>query len=303
MRKISSVFLILITVILLQGCGIGVLIKKADKRYDIGEYYAAGNLYKRVYSSLTSKEKSQRGRIAFRQAECYRLTNQGRAELAYRNAIRYNYSDSIVYLRYAQVLQQSGKYAEAAKNYEIYLEKDSADLIANNGLIACESVADWSKTPSRYVVKRSADFNARRSSSFSPAFIGSTGDQLVFTSNRPANKKIIQKNSPITGLPNNDLYMSRKNAAGKWEVPEPLEGEINTVNDEGVCSFNTDGKTMFYTRSPYVPDGVKGTDILSTNRAGGTWSTPQKIKIFKDSTISYPILKRDLEEKIFGKRL
>jgi len=35
-----------------------------------------------------------------------------------------------------------------------------------------------------------------------------------------------------------------------------------------------------------VPDGVRGTEILSSNRAGGTWSIPQKIKIFKDSTIS-----------------
>jgi len=82
------------------------------------------------------------------------------------------------------------------------------------------------------------------------------------------------------------LFESRKNAAGKWEVPESLEGTINTVNDEGVCSFTGDGKSMFYTRSPYVPDGARGTDIMMTNRAGATWSLPQKIKIFKDSTIS-----------------
>ena len=63
--------------------------------------------------------------------------------------------------------------------------------------------------------------------------------------------------------------MSRKNATGKWEVPEILEGDINTVNDEGVCSITQDGKIMYYTRSPYVADGVKGTDILQTNRADG----------------------------------
>jgi len=286
MHKKISIFFILVVSVLLQGCGIGMLIRKADKRYDIGEYYAAGNLYKRVYSKLTSKDKSKRGKIAFRLGECYRFTNQGRAEQAYINAIRYNYSDTIVFLHYAQVLQQNGKYAEAAKNYEIYLDKDSTNQVAKNGLISCHFIPDWKNTPNRYVVKRSVELNKRRSSSFSPSFMGSNTDQVVFTSNRPANKKVVQKNSRITGLPNNDLYMSRKNALGKWEVPEVLDGDVNTINDEGVCSLSADGKIMYYTRSPYVSDGEKGTDIFSTNRAGGTWSTPKRIKIFNDTTIS-----------------
>jgi peptidoglycan-associated lipoprotein len=286
MRIKTFLFLMILATIVLQSCGIGALIKKADARYEIGEYYAAGNLYKRIYSILDSKHKSQKGVMAFKEGECFRLTNQGRAEQAYLYAIRYNYPDSIVYLRLAQVLQQNGKYADAAKNYTIYLDKDSSNIIAQNGIISCEFAAEWKNAPTRYTVKRSADFNARRSSSFSPAFMGTGSDILVFTSNRPSDKKIIQKNSAITGLPNNDLFMSRKNASGKWEAPEGLEGEINTINDEGVGSFSPDGKIMYYTRSPYVADGARGTDILQTNRAGGTWSTPQKIKIFKDSTIS-----------------
>jgi len=286
MRLKSSVLIIFIAVLLLQGCGTGALIKKADKRYEIGEYYVAGNLYKRIYSSLNSKQKSQRGKIAFRQAECYRLTNQGRAEQAYMNAIRYNYTDSIVYLNYALVLQKNGKYAEAAKNFTLFLTKDSSNVVAKNGLKSCSFVAEWKSDPSRYTVKRSAEFNVRRSSSFSPSYMGLTADILVFTSNRPFSKKSIQKSSAITGLPNNDLFMSRKNAAGKWETPESLEGDINTINDEGVCSFSGDGKVMYYSRSPYVADGMRGTDIMMSNRAGGTWSAPQKIKIFKDSTIS-----------------
>jgi len=286
MRTRHSLFLILLATIGFQSCGIGALIKKANKRYEIGEYFAAGNLYKRAYSGLTSKEKSQRGKIAFRQGECYRLTNQGRAEQAYLNAIKYNYPDSMVYLDYALVLQRNGKYADAAKNYAIFLTKDSSNQQAKNGIISCQFVADWKNAPGRYVVKRSTEINTRRSSSFSPAFMGNDGDMLVFTSNRPFNKKTIQKSSAITGLPNNDLFSIRKNAAGKWEAAEILEGPINTINDEGVCSISTDGKAMYYTRSPYVADGVKGTDIMVANRAGGTWSIPQRVKIFKDSTIS-----------------
>jgi len=152
MRIKSFTVLILFATILLQSCGIGALIKKADARYEIGEYYVAGNLYKRIYSSLDSKQKSQRGKIAFRQAECYRLTNQGRAEQAYINAIRYNYQDSIVFLHYAQVLQQNGKYAEAAKNFDIYLTWDSTNVVAKNGLISCNFIAEWKNVPSRYTL-------------------------------------------------------------------------------------------------------------------------------------------------------
>ncbi|MEI8272764.1 MAG: OmpA family protein [Paludibacter sp.] len=283
--KLSFSTLLLVT-ILFAGCGIGARIKKADKRFEVGEYATAGDLYKGIYPNLTSNEKSLRGKIAFRQAECYRLTNNSRSEQAYLNAIRYNFNDSILFLHFAQVLQQNGKYSDAAKYFELYLKKDSLSTVAINGLKACKNIAELSKIQNRYTVKRSAEFNLRRTSNFSPAFIGQNGDMIAITSTRPVDKKTVQKNSAITGLPNNDIFVSRKNAVGKWENLEAIEGEINSINDEGICSFSTDGKVMYFTRSPYVADGARGTEILSSNRAGGSWSKSQKIKIFSDSAIS-----------------
>ena len=286
MRIKYSFFIILTAAILLESCSIGARIKKADTRFEIGEYFAAADLYKGIYSNLTTKEKSLKGKIAFRQAECYRLTNQGRAEQAYLNAIRNNYADSTIYLHYAMVLHQNGKYAEAVKYYDLFLKKDSTNLVAKNGILACRNVADLTKVQNHYIVKRSIEFNQRRTSNFSPAFMGSNTDMLAFTSTRPADKKTVQKNSAITGLPNNDIFVTRKNVVGKWEKPEIIEGEINTINDEGICSFSDDGRIMYFTRSPYVADGARGTEILMSNKAGGTWSKPQKIKVFNDSTVS-----------------
>jgi peptidoglycan-associated lipoprotein len=270
----------------MQSCGIGARISKADKRYEVGEYFAAGEMYKRVYSNIKSNEKELKGRIAFRQAECYRLTNQSRAELTYLNAIRNNYSDSIVYLRYAQVLHRNGKFGEAAKNYELYLKSNPSDPVAGNGLQALKQIAEWNKTPSSYTVSKPREFNVPRASSFSPAFVGSNTDLLSFTSTRSISKKTVQKNSAITGFPVNNMFFTRKNAAGKWEKPELLEGDVNSINDDGASSFSADGKAMFFTRSPSVASGERGTEILMSNRAGGTWSTPIIIKIFNDSTIS-----------------
>ncbi|MFT3753831.1 MAG: OmpA family protein [Paludibacter sp.] len=262
-------------------------IKKADKAYAQGEYFTAGELYKRVYSQIPSTEKSLRGRVAFQQAECYRLLNNGRAEQSYINAIRYKYPDSIVYLRYAQVLQRIGKYADAAANYDIYLKKDTASLLAKNGIAACKNVSDWKKTPTRYTVRKADLFNVRLTDNFSPAFLSKDGDVLIFTSSRQYNKKTAMKNNSITGLPSNNMFMSRKDAAGKWEKPEVLGEEINTVdNDEGVCSFSPDGKVMYFTKARQVVNSEVGTEIFSSNRAGGTWSAPKKIKVFADSTVS-----------------
>ena len=285
--KISYFIFILLAATLLQGCSLKARIKKADKTYAQGEYYVAGELYKRVYGQIPSTEKTLKGRIAFQQAECYRYLNNSRAEQAYINAIRYKYPDSIVFLRYAQVLQRIGKYGDAAANYNIYLKKDSASLLAKNGVAACKNVADWKKTPTRYTVRKADLFNVRMTDNFSPAFLGKAADVLIFTSSRQFNKKTVLKNNTITGLPSNNMFMTRKDAGGKWEKPNILGEEVNTIeNDEGVCSFSFDGKVMYFTKARQVVDSEVGTEIFSSNRAGGTWSVPKKIKIFADTTVS-----------------
>jgi len=285
MRIKFPLLIFVCTAILFQSCGIKARIKKADKRFEIGEYYAAGELYRNIYSEI-SNDKPLKARIAFRQAECFRLTNQGRAEQPYLNAIRYNYPESIVLFRCAQILYQNGKYADAIKYYTQFLKKDSMNVVARNGLYAAKNIAELKKNPTKYVVKRSTEFNLRRSSSFSPAYAGFNSDMIVFTSTRPADKKIVQKNSRITGLPLNHIYFSRKNVAGKWETPEAIDGSVNSSDDEGVCSITADGKIMYYTYSPNVETGFNSTEILMSNRIGGTWSRPQKVNIFNDSTIS-----------------
>jgi peptidoglycan-associated lipoprotein len=285
--KLSSFVFILVAAVLLQGCSLKSRIKNADKRYELGEYFTAADLYKRLYSIVPTKDKPLRGRVAFRQGECYRLINNSRAEQAYKNAIRYLYSDTIVFLRLAQVQQRAGKYGDAEKNYAIYLTKDSTNSLAINGQQSCHQIAEWAKEPRRYSVHKMDLFNVRNACNFSPMFASNEGDALIFTSTRQIDKKVLQKKSTITGLPNNNMFMARKNATGKWDKPEMLGDEINTLNDDqGVCSISSDGKVMYFTKARQVLTADVGTEIYSSNRAGGTWSTPQKVKIFKDSTIS-----------------
>jgi len=285
--KKSRFLLIIFIATLLVGCSLKARIKQADKRFASGEYFVAADLYHNIYGRIPYNKKPLRSRIAFQQGECNRLINYNRAEQAYSNAIRYKYSDSIVYLRYAQVLQRAGKYGDAKKNYLIYLQKDSSSVLAKNGLEACDQVSTWLTQPSKYAVKKDDLFNVRRTDNFSPAVVNPDADAIVFTSSRQFNKKLLSKNNSITGLLNNKMYITQKNATGKWSKPYIMGEEINSLEeDDGVCCISFDGKTMYYTRARQIADAQSGTEILSSNRVGGTWSTPQKIRIFKDSTVS-----------------
>ena len=84
----------LLLLIILSSCSVSSRIKKADKKFNLGEYYTAGNMYKRIYPSVPQKNKKLRAEVAYKTGNSYRIINQDKkAELAYKNAIRYKYPD------------------------------------------------------------------------------------------------------------------------------------------------------------------------------------------------------------------
>lgn len=305
-------YILLVVVLLMAGlcsCGVKARIKQADKKFAIGEYYDAGEIYRQVYGRVSSKkEKQLKAQVAFRQGECYRILNNTRATAAYQNAVRNRYQDSIVYLRLAETLQYQGKYKDAEKNYLIYLEAHPDDYVAQAGRYACSEIAEWKKQSSRYKIAPAKDFNQKRYSSFAPAFIGEDADALMFTSNRQESsgggKKKLKRNSPVTGAQNFQLFTTRKNAAGKWEeiqLPDGLyqEGDAQSENESdstatkksgsaemGVCCFTADGRTMYFTYSCPVNGQDLGAKIYTSTRASGEWGEPQEVKLFSDSSIT-----------------
>ncbi|MBR5854446.1 MAG: OmpA family protein [Paludibacteraceae bacterium] len=302
--------LIFSTLFTITGCSLNARIKKADCKYAIGEYYEAGEMYRQIYRRIPSKDKALRATIAFKQAETQRILNNARAAAAYKNAIKYHYPDSIVYLRYAQVLQYQGKYKEAIKQYDIYLEEHPNDYVATAGKYGCMQVEQWKKQPSRYKIALAKEFNEKRTSNFAPAFMTEDGDALVFTSNRQEKTTSKQKKirtSPVTGASTFNLYSTRKNAAGEWEdimLCEGLYAESEGGDEEGgtqaktssaelgVCCFSADGKTMYFTYSCPINGQDLGAKIYTSTRASGEWGEGQELKLFADSsiTVGHPAL-------------
>ena len=293
----------------MSSCSVASMVKRADKKYAIGEYYQAAEKYKEIYRRVNSKDKAMRAHVAFNQGECYRILNNSKAQNAYKNAIRNHYPDSIVYLHYAQVLHYQGKYKDAIKQYDIYLEAHPKDYVASAGKYACMKTEEWKKQHSRYKISPAKEFNAKRSSNFSPMFIGDDADAIIFTSNRQEKKsgeKAKIRTSSVTGMPTFNLYTARKNAAGKWEDIELCDGlyqeteseeeegtqKQTTTAEMGAACLSADGKTMYFTYSKPVNGQDLGAKIYVSQRASGEWGEAQEVKLFNDSsiTVGHPTL-------------
>lgn len=291
-RFLSYTFIIYVFLAFFVSCRSAKL-SDAEEKQRIGEYYEAAAIYRRVYTKTSPKKRDLRGYVAFRMAECNRMINStAKAVSGYMNALRYDYPDSILYLRLGQMQQKNGRYADAIKNYDAYLQYDPTSVLAFNGVEGSQKALEWKKNPTRYVVKRMDKFNSRRGE-FSPMLLGPDYDQLYFASSRSKDKD--QKISAITGQNNNNFYVIKKDEQGNWLQPEELEDEVNTEFDEGTPSFTPDGNTMYYTYCTQAPEGDRTAEIYMSSRSSAKWGKGSKVEILKDSVtaLAHPSVSPD----------
>ena len=283
--KIKAVFWGLAMAGVLASCS-GAKLSVANEQYARGEFYDAAQTYRKVYSKTNPrKERKLRGEVAFKMGECYRRINMAaRSSAAYQNAIRYDYPDSMALFYLARSQQFEGKYKDAIKNYQAYLETNPQSSLAKNGIRGCNLAVQWKETPTRYVVKKATILNSRRSD-FAPMYLGKDYDQLYFTS---STEKALGKNkSGITGTKNCDIYFSKKDEQGAWQKPEPIEGDVNTDEDEGIVSFSPDGTTMYLSKARREPNADTSVEIYTSTRTGAQWSPPQKYEITADTLSAF----------------
>jgi peptidoglycan-associated lipoprotein len=270
-----------------------VKLSDAEERQRLGEYYKAAEIYRKLYTKSKPDEKELRSYIAFHMGECNRLINNTpRAISAYRNAIRYDYPDSSLYLRLGQMYHKSGSYAEAIKYYSEYLSAYPDNIIAANGIKGCEMALVWNNNPTLYTVARAEIFNSRRSE-FSPMLYGQKYDQLYFSSTRG----VVHKDSVngVTGMKNTALFVSKQNEQGVWQKPEAVEDPVTSGFDEGTPSFSSDGNTMYYTYCPEDAVDPRTAEIYISTRSGAAWGKGQRANIVKDSItlLAHPSISPD----------
>ena len=278
----------------LTGCGAEQAVKKGDRFYALGEYYDASTKYKKAYSQTPAKERTQRGKVALKMAECYRKINYTqKAIAAYNNAIRYKQTDSLTYLYLGQQLMKNGNYKEAEKACQTFLdsmrndgstESRNYEQLAKTGIQSAQKAPQWKKEGSAYTVKRERFFDSRRAE-YSPMLAGEENDQLFFTSTR--NQAKGDELSGITGTKNADIFMSQKDDKGKWQRPEVIDSELNSDDDEGACCFSPDGRTMYLTQCRTDASYPRYATIVTSNRSDASWSKATELTITHDTLSAY----------------
>ncbi|MCM1489732.1 MAG: OmpA family protein [Muribaculum sp.] len=291
---ILSLLAMVTVMAILPGCK-SVKLTDADDTLARGEYFDASKMYRKIYNKLTKREERPlRGEVAYKLGTCYQKLNRpANAAASYQNAVRYEYPDSTVFLKLGQMLQASGKYPQAIKEYQTYLEWQPDDKIARTGIRGCElAIAAKGNDPSRYIVKQSKLFNSRRSD-FAPMYGDKEFNTLYFTT---TNEKATGENkSEITGMKKGDIWFSKKNEKGEWQRPEPVEGELNTDADEGIVSFSPDGQTMYLTVAKRSETSSTSVEIYTSRRSEASWSAAQKFEILNDTVtaVGHPAVSPD----------
>jgi len=289
MRKDFLYFYLILSYLLLMGCGADQAMKKGDKFYAIGEYFDAATQYRKAYSQTPAKEKKLKGERAMKLAECYRRINfTNKAITAYNNVVRNKQEDSLTHFYLGQLYLKNGNYKEAAKQFKMASdslpETNPHWQLARNGLKSALMATKWKKEGSGYTVKRENLFNSRRAE-YSPMLTGENDNQLFFTSTR--NQAQGDEYSGITGAKAADIFMSQKDDKGKWGKPQAIDSELNSDFEEGTCCFSPDGRTMYLTLCKTDPNYPRYATIVASHRNDAVWGKPSEIVISKDSLYSY----------------
>ena len=276
---------ILVSAIVLYGCGAEVSIRKGDQSFALGEYNQAAVHYKQAYSSLKSTDRELRAETAYKLGQSYyHICYAPKAIAAFRNAIRYNCNDSTVFRYIADMQLMDGKIKDAQDNYSKYLEYSPQDYLARNGLESCRLQAESKENPTRFTVKKDAVFNGRYSD-WSPVFSSDSYDQIIFTS---ARKECSGTDvNPITGLKSCDLFQSTKDEKGKWQKPVRIEGGPNSEFEDGVCAFDPDFSTMYYTYGAWDATQPRSAQLMQSKRSNAAWSEGSPYSQNPDSTVNY----------------
>jgi peptidoglycan-associated lipoprotein len=280
MKTFGNIYILLFFAALLFSCKTAKL-STAEEKQNIGEYYEAAAIYRKVYTKTSPQDRFTRGYIAFRMGECNRMINNAsRASSDYANALRYQYPDSSILFWLGQTSQKRGQYAEAIKYYNDFLKVSPGNRWALNGIEGSGLAIQWKQHPSRYEVRRMEKFNSRYSE-FSPMLYGEKFDQLYFASSRKKGQDA--KISGITGMGNNNFYLAKQDEKGAWQAPVEIEDAVNTEFDEGVPSFTSDGNTMYYTYCAEDPEGSRTSEIYVSPRSSASWGKGSRISLVKDS--------------------
>lgn len=275
----------------------------ADQAFGEQKYSIAIDRYKKAYSKI-KKDRSEKNRIRFQMAECYRYMNETkRAEATYKSLYRNDYykEKPVVLLHYGNMMMINQNYDEAIPVFEEYIKLKPDDPRGPEGLKSCQMAKYWTEHPTNHQLTNLREINTREDD-FAAAYATDNFNTLIITSNREGSTG--KDADEWTGQSFTDLFLARQDRKGVWSTPDLLEkeGKINTETNEGIARMNSSFTTMYFTRCGNEKGKQSGCHIYTSQKQGRSFGDPQIIDLGGDSTsaIGHPTLSDDETMIIFS---
>lgn len=181
-------------------------------------------------------------------------------------------------------------------------------LQAINTLLAAERLnpntrkaGEFRKRCYEFAVEQSKTIN--KNYVFAPKNIGPTinsEESEYFPSLTIDNKELVFTRK--VDYVNEDFFHSYQQSSG-WEAAKPIEGDVNTPQNEGAMNISQDGQLLVFTACDRR-DGYGSCDIYISYRSGNSWSEAINLgnRINTDQWESQPCLSPDKRDLYFASR-
>ena len=267
------------------------LYKEALKVFNNENYCEGAEKCEAAYKLLSRKgnrAKLLKGDMAFKTAECYRMTERFREANDWYERCKlldYQNEEPKILLHNAEMLQQMGDFKKAITNLEAYKKLVPNDVLADVRIQSCKTAKDYVANKTKYVVTNQRNINGT-TFDMAPVFGDRKESKLFFSSGRDGG--LGGGIDPRSCENYMDLWYSQMDKKGNWGVPTPLEGDgINTEDNEGTVCFDGGAKKMFFTRCPNVKKQNLGCEIWMSERKGrDAWKEPTRLELKSDDTVS-----------------
>ncbi len=191
------------------------------------------------------------------------------------------------YMIIAKLSYMTGKYSDAAIYQDLYYHhpklSDFQKLKAELDLDLYRGALDLYNNPVPFTPVNLGDNVNSIYSEYSPA-LTIDDSTIIFTRKIPS----IDKNRE-----QEDFFQSHKLKNGQWTKAEPLQGELNTLNNEGAHTISADGKVIYFTACNRS-DGYGSCDIYRSYKKGNVWTKAENVKeLNSESWDSQPTLSAD----------
>jgi peptidoglycan-associated lipoprotein len=281
------------------------LTAEADRAFERRGYFEAAREYVALYAKIKS-DVDLKGYCAYQAGEAYRLHHE--PEMAtewYDKAIglKYGNRENRIFLVYGDALRDQEAFDEAIEMYARYQSEGGDSQVAEDRIEQADLAAIMIEEPeSRYIVEPMVILNSA-SYDFCPTFTGKDQDELVFASSRESATGTAE--DPITGQAYMDLFHSDLDKKGRWSEPEPLSNTICTEHNEGGACFDSNGKTIYFTRCMEVDGSNLACDIFMAKKQGNGYGASMPLGLINrdendSSQVGHPTLSPDDNILIFA---